>query len=141
MLFDLILLAATAVGLQAGTPVLARTVERGETLAESDFTTAVLLPAQARGAILPHDAAGRQAMRRLAAGNPVRATDTAAPRLIQRGEAVSIVLSSGALRITANGRALGNAGQGEPVRVVNLDTSRTVDAVAEAPGQVRVMAQ
>lgn len=122
------------------TPVLARTVEKGETLSASDFTTATLSPAVARGATPPGDAAGQEATRRLAAGSPVRAADIAAPRIIRRGEAVTIALVSGGLRITATGRALADAGKGEPVRVLNLSTNRTLNAVADTPGQVRLIA-
>lgn len=125
----------------ADAPVLARTVERGETLSPSDFTTAALSPATARGAIAPDAAAGREATRRLAMGSPVRANDIAAPRIVRRGEAVTITLVSGALRITAGGRALSDAAKGQTVRVINLSTSRTLDAVAVMPGQVRIMAQ
>lgn len=124
----------------ADTPVLARTVEKGETLSASDFTSAALPPAAARGATRPGDAEGQEATRRLAAGSPVRASDIAAPRIIKRGEAVVIALVSGGLRITATGRALADAGKGEPVRVLNLSTNRTLNAVADMPGQVRLIA-
>jgi flagella basal body P-ring formation protein FlgA len=124
----------------ADTPVLVRTVEKGETLSASDFTSAALPPAAARGATRPGDAEGQEATRRLAAGSPVRASDIAAPRIIRRGEAVVIALVSGGLRITATGRALADAGKGEPVRVLNLSTNRTLNAVADTPGQVRLIA-
>jgi len=124
----------------ADTPVLARTVEKGETLQASDFTSAALPPAAARGATQPGDAAGQEATRRLTAGSPVRANDIAAPRIIRRGEAVTIALVSAGLRITAGGRALADAGKGEVVRVLNLSTNRTLNAVADTPGQVRIIA-
>ncbi len=124
----------------ADTPVLARAVEKGEMLSASDFTTAPLAPAAARGATQPRDAEGQETTRRLAAGSPVRATDIAPPRVVRRGEAVTIALVSGGLRITATGRALADAGKGEVVRVLNLSTNRTLNAVADTPGQVRLIA-
>ena len=63
-------------------------------------------------------------MRRLNAGAPVRSTDLTAPRLVRRGEAVTISLISGALKITSAGRALSDGGKGEQVRVLNLATNR-----------------
>lgn len=123
------------------TPVLARTVEKGETLTAADFTSAALPPATARGATPPREAAGQEAVRRLAAGNPVRDNDIVAPRVIRRGEAVTITLVSGALRITTSGRALSEAARGQPVRVLNLSTNRTLDAVADTPGQVHIALQ
>lgn len=134
----LALLAATAASVD--TPVLARTVERGERLSAADFASAPLSPATARGATPIREAVGREALRRLSSGAPVRASDIAAPRIIRRGEAVTIALVSGPLRITAGGRALGDAAKGDPVRVINLSTNRTIDAVADTAGQVRVVA-
>lgn len=122
-------------------PVLARPVEKGETLSAADFTAAALSPGAARGALPARDAAGREAIRRLSAGSPVRATDIVAPRVVRRGEGVTITLASGALRITTAGRALSDGARGDAVRVLNLGTNRTLDAVADAPGQVRVAAQ
>lgn len=124
----------------ADAPVLARAVEKGEMLSASDFTTAPLAAAAARGATQPRDAEGQEATRRLAAGSPVRATDITAPRVVRRGEAVTIALVSDGLRITATGRALADAGKGEVVRVLNLSTNRTLNAVADSPGQVRLIA-
>ena len=45
-----------------------------------------------------------------------------------------------ALSITAQGKALASGAQGDPVRVVNLATNRTLDAVVDAPGIVRIAA-
>lgn len=139
MTIALALLAAAAP--TADAPVLSRTVEKGELLSASDFTSTPLPLALTRNATAPREAAGQEALRRLSAGNPVRASDIAAPRVIRRGEAVTIALIAGALRITAGGRALGDAARGEPVRVLNLSTNRTLDAVADRPGQVRMTDQ
>ncbi|MFC0686537.1 flagellar basal body P-ring formation chaperone FlgA [Novosphingobium clariflavum] len=123
------------------TAVLDRTVERGERLSASDFSKAALPAVTARGTLTPAQAAGQEASRRLSAGAPVRAADVVPPRLVRRGEAVTISVASGTMRITSAGRALSDAAKGEPVRVLNLATSRTLDAVAEAPGQVSIPVQ
>jgi flagella basal body P-ring formation protein FlgA len=123
------------------TPVLARTVAKGETLQVSDFTSAPLSSASARGATRPDEASGQEALRRLSEGSPVRATDITTPRVVRRGEAVMIAVISGPLRITSAGRALSSAGVGEPVRVMNLSTNRTLDAVAEKAGHVQIIMQ
>lgn len=122
-------------------PVLARVVERGEVLSKADFETARVLPAIARNALSPAEAAGREATRRLNAGAPVRAGDLTAARVVRRGESVTISLVSGALKITSAGRALSDAGRGDPVRVLALATNRTLEGIATAPGEVRLSAQ
>lgn len=137
----LLAVAPAAAPATEAAPVLARTVERGEVLSKADFETGRVLPTVARNALSPAEAAGQEATRRLNAGAPVRAADLAAPRLVRRGETVTIALVSGNLRITSPGRALADAGRGEPVRVLSLATNRTLEGVAQASGEVRIAAQ
>ena len=140
-----LMLPLAAAALQAAapaaveTPVLARTIERGELLASGDFIVEERTSSQARGAVSVADAAGMEANRRLGAGNIVRSGDLVTPRLVRRGEPVTIHVRSGALTITASGRALGNGGMGDTVRVV-ASTNRTLDAVVEGSGAVRISA-
>ena len=143
MLAALLLAVAAANTPAPGTefaPVLARAVERGEVLAKADFETARVLPAVARNALSPAEAAGQETTRRLNAGAPVRASDLTSARVVRRGETVTISLVSGGLRITAPGRALSDAGRGDVVRVMSLATNRTLEGVALAAGEVRVQA-
>jgi flagella basal body P-ring formation protein FlgA len=62
------------------------------------------------------------------------------PQLVHRGEPVTIRIVSGTLAITASGRALGGAAEGEAVRVVVNATNRTLDGVVEGSGTVRISA-
>jgi len=141
----LLLAVPAAAGAQAQparveTPVLVRTIEKGELLAAGDFSMEERPAAAARTAVAPRDAAGREAGRRLMAGTPIRAGDLLSPRAVRRGESVSIEVVSGTLTISTAGRALSDAGAGEPVRVLSLSTNRTLEGVAAAPGRVRVSA-
>lgn len=131
-------MALPQLALAAETPVLVRVVEKGELLSVSDFTVEEKGEAQARGAIAPADAAGKEAGRRLQAGAVVRSGDIIEPQLVRRGEPVSITVRNGGLSITAPGRALSNGAAGQLVRVVSTATNRTLDGVVEASGQVRV---
>jgi hypothetical protein len=54
--------------------------------------------------------------------------------LIRRGDAVSLVYAAPGLRLSTRGRALDDAALGQPVRIVNLQSNLTVDAVATGPG-------
>ena len=63
----------------------------------------------------------------------------AAPKLVRRGQPVTLAVRSGALTITAQGRALADGREGDPVRVVT-PSSRTVEGIVEASGAVRVAA-
>ena len=142
MLVPLLSLLAAAQAAPAGveTHVLARIVERGEIVAAADFTVEERSAVQARGTLSPQQADGMEASRRMMAGSVVRASDVTTPRLVRRGEPVTIHVRSGGLTITTSGRALASAGIGDPVRVVANSTNRTLDAVVEGSGAVRVAA-
>ncbi len=118
--------------------VLAHPVGQGKTLSTEDFAYEDRAIGQARGALDPADAVGKEAVRSLAPGSVVRITDVVAPRLVRRGEPVLIAYRSRGLLITTSGRALASAGSGEPVRVVAASTARTLDGVAAASGLVLV---
>ncbi|MET1754375.1 flagellar basal body P-ring formation chaperone FlgA [Novosphingobium sp. RD2P27] len=137
----LALLAAQAVPTAVETPVLARIVERGEIVSIDDFTVEALPASQGRGAISPKAANGMEAARRLGAGSVVRASDVIAPRLVRRGEPVTIYVRSGALLISTTGRSLDNGAMGDRIRVVANSTNRTLDAEVEGSGAVRTLAR
>jgi flagella basal body P-ring formation protein FlgA len=143
-MFSLLLtLAAAAPGAvvtppaQPSVPVLVRAIERGELLSAGDFEPQPRSPGFATGALAPRDAAGHEAVRNLAAGTVVRAGDVVTPRLVRRGEPVTVNLRSGGLTIATAGRALASGGMGDLVRVVTA-TNRTLDATVEATGAVRI---
>ena len=138
--FLAMLLAAQTAPLTIEAPVLDRTIERGEILSSDDFTTGSLPPSQARGAMSADAATGMEASRHLRAGAIVRASDVMTPRLVRRGEPVTIHIRSGGLTISTAGRALANGAMGDLVRVVANSTNRTLDAEVEGSGSVRVTA-
>lgn len=63
------------------------------------------------------------------------AASTRAERVISRNDIVQVVYVVGGVRLTISGRATANAAAGEPVSILNLDSGRTIDALAVSPGQ------
>ncbi|CAN5417055.1 hypothetical protein BH10PSE15_BH10PSE15_10060 [soil metagenome] len=116
--------------------VLARPIARGEAFSQDDFVREALPAAQVRGILRAIDAVGKEATRPLSAGSPVRPSDTLPVQLVRRGEPVSILVISGALTISAPGRALSGGGMGEAVRVFSNATGRTLDVVVSGTGKV-----
>ena len=56
-------------------------------------------------------------------------------RVISRNDLVEVAYETGGIRLTVTGRAQRNAAAGEPVVVLNLQSGRTIDAVATGPGR------
>ena len=123
----------------AEVPVLARNVQRGEVLAAADFQ---LEERAAAPPVLPRpdEILGKETLRPLVAGTVVQARDVATPRLVKRGEPVTLRIRSAGLLISTPGRALADGGRGETVRVLATATRRTLEGEVEGPSSVLIIA-
>jgi flagella basal body P-ring formation protein FlgA len=102
---------------------LRRVVVRNATTAPTTVPPAPGSPATA-ASVAPVVTAGLQ---------PGRATF--ADRVITRNDMVEVAYVVGGVRVTVTGRAEGNAAAGQPLVVRNLQSGRSIDAVATGPGQ------
>lgn len=81
---------------------------------------------------------GRETIRVVYAGQPVRLQDTRPPALINRNQIVVLIFENNGLRILAEGRSLARGAEGEIVDVMNLSSRSKITGVVTATGQVRV---
>jgi len=111
--------------------VPAHDIARGTPIAEGDFVLKAAPVARISDGVLrsPADAIGKEAR---------RASDLKRPPLVIKGATVTMVFETPGMQLTAPGRALGEAGEGETVTVLNPTSYRQVEGVAIAPGTVRV---
>ncbi|PVX30275.1 flagellar basal body P-ring formation chaperone FlgA [Sphingomonas pokkalii] len=135
-----LLLLAAAPGEDVPVAVLQQSVARGERIEASDIVVEPRPEATARAALRMDDVVGMEATRNLNAGTLLRRGDVMKPQLVRRGEPVTARIVTGALVITAAGRALGGGAQGDPVRIVVTATNRTLDGFVDGSGSVRVTA-
>jgi flagella basal body P-ring formation protein FlgA len=61
-----------------------------------------------------------------------------APKLVKRGERVSVIAESGALKIRTVGQALSDGKSGDLVRVKAAGSQRVVDGIVVSQGVVKV---
>ncbi|MGN7999367.1 flagellar basal body P-ring formation chaperone FlgA [Sphingomonas sp. 22176] len=118
--------------------VVQQPVARGERIEMGALSIETRPEANARGALRPEDVVGMDATRALNPGTLLRRGDVMKPQLVKRGEPVTAKIVSGAMVITAAGRALGSGAQGDPVRIVVTATNRTVDGIVDGSGTVRI---
>lgn len=111
-------------------PVLAESMQAGTHIGPQDITFLRLPTKTVQKDTLLDSAAisGMVARRALSAGTPLRAGDVAQPRLVTRGENVTITLRDGPMELTALGRALENGGKGDVVRVTNAASGHSIEA-------------
>ncbi len=114
--------------------VWARNINTGEVVGAEDLTWGrAVAPADAVSD--PDAVIGLAARRPLRAGMAATARDASAPMVIRRGETVQVSWRGGGIALTLQGQAQSAAAAGEPLRVLNLQSRRTVDVVATGPGQ------
>jgi flagellar basal body P-ring formation protein FlgA len=133
-----LLLSGAGSGQEVPVVVLHQSIARGEPIEARDLAIEQRVPGQARGALQIDEAVGMEAARNLNAGSVLRRGDVIRAQLVRRGDPVTVRIASGALVISAAGRALGGGAAGDPVRVLVTATSRTLDGVVDGAGSVRI---
>ena len=133
----LLILAALAAGPAVGdTLVAARNIPAQTLIGPDDLLLQpVDVPGGTDDALL---LVGMETRTALYAGRPVRPGDVGSPALVDRNEIISLIYDVGGLRIATEGRALGRAGEGEVIRVMNLSSRATVSARISAMGEAYV---
>ncbi|SFS19225.1 flagellar basal body P-ring formation chaperone FlgA [Yoonia litorea] len=111
----------------ADTILAARTIPAKTIIAPSDL---LLSDDEVPGAASDSaSVVGMEARVSLYAGRPIRLADLGQPALIERNQIVQLQYRGNGLVIQTEGRALGRAGPGESIRVMNLNSRATVTAV------------
>jgi flagella basal body P-ring formation protein FlgA len=124
----------------ASLPVLRHAIAPGVVIASGDIEE-LRLRAERVGpdmAVDRRELVGKAPRRALRAHEPVRLGDIQTPILVHKGDLVSIVLETAALRLTAQGKALEDAAQGASIRVANTKSNRVIDAKVVSANSVTV---
>ncbi len=116
----------------------ARPVPRDTVLREADLTLARHNLADIRDGYLtdPGDAVGMAARSNLRADSVLYQRQLAAPKLVSKGDAVTVASSQGHVRVTAQAIALTDGVYGEQVEVRNPRSNRVLSAWVTGPGTV-----
>jgi flagella basal body P-ring formation protein FlgA len=125
---------------QVRMPVLGRPVGKGDSIAEVDVTESWLPVARLPEDVVSdrEDLVGQEAVRRLSPGRTLRMADLRSPRLVRKGDPVTLVYRSGSLELITAGTSLADAGLGEAVEVLNPSGKRAVRGQVAGVRQVTV---
>lgn len=121
-------------------PVLRASLRTGDIIGESDLDYVDFYASEIQPDTLlkAESVIGMTPRRMMMAGKAMRATEILAPKLIGRGENVTIVFNEGPLRLTASGKAMQNGSMGEVIRIVNNSSNRPLDGIVSGSGEVIV---
>lgn len=141
---DLLLFSAFAMvgagmasdGVMADSVIAARTLPARSVLGPSDLRLSEM---DSPGAITDMaEAVGLETRISIYQGRPVRPGDLRQPAVMERNDLVAMSYRTGALDISAEGRAMDRAGIGERVRVMNLSSRKIVVGRVIGPTMVQV---
>ena len=132
--------AAARVKLIVPAVVAARRLERGHVITPGDLKPArISLDLVKEGALTdPAQAVGQSCRRRISPGRAVTERDLVPPKVIQRGDMVTIIAQTGALKVSTRGQAKQDGAIGDNIMVMNLNSKKTVPATVVASGAVKV---
>ena len=124
----------------ADVAVAARPLARGEILAATDVRLEERDITRLPGGFLTalDEVLGMKVRRPLSTGNVIARGAVEAPRLVRRGQIVTLVGGNGPVEIRATGKALSDGAAGDRVRVRNEASRRVVEGVVAEDGTVRV---
>lgn len=117
----------------------ARPLSRGRPITAADLETRPADLTELGAGVLtdPAGALGREVSVALAAGIPLRGDMLRNPVVVQYGQTVSVVFEENGLRVVSEGKALGNAGIGDALKV-RSPSGKVLQGVVTAPGEVAI---
>ena len=115
----------------------ARNLSSGDVIQPSDilWSTVQSHMVNASGPSDADEVIGLTVRRPLRAGTAVASRDLVATQVISRNDMVQVAFISGGMELTITGRATRDAAAGQSLTILNLQSGRTIDAVAVAPGR------
>jgi len=83
-------------------------------------------------------AAGMKLKRRVLAGAVLTPAMLKKPKIISRGQQISIMAQSGRMQVRMEGKALANGAVGERIKVMNLKSKQKLEGIVTSSGVVKV---
>ena len=123
-------------------PVLSSAFVAGEMISEADIDYIQMREADLPTGILLADKQliGMTPRRTASFGKPLQAGDLEMPKLVQKGQIVTLTLSGGGLYLSLQGKALQNGAMGDVVRILNTSSNRIVEGIVDGPQSVALQA-
>ncbi len=113
--------------------IVARSLRAGEKISAAHLVTPQTPGGLRRAAAM----IGKEAERNLYKGKTISEIDIRRPRLIHRNAIITMTYKKGPMLIEVEAQALDEGGKGERIRVLNLQSKRTVTAEIIAANHVR----
>ncbi len=121
-------------------PVLANSLKAGDVIGARDIDY-IQIPKNkiANGVVLQEqDLINMTPRRTISSGKPIIANDLTYPKMVGRGDNITLVFEAGAMVLTVKGKSLQDGAMGDVVRVTNLDSNKNLQGVVTADREVTI---
>ena len=124
----------------AAVPVMRKLLRKGMVIGKRDIEMIEVPETQIKHNIIlsTQDLVGMTPRRMLSPNQPINENDIEAPVIIKRGELVTMNFQSGPLRLTARGKALEDGAKGDVIRIVNVNSNKSIEGEVSDQGEVNV---
>jgi flagella basal body P-ring formation protein FlgA len=121
-------------------PVLKNTLKNGDIIGGNDIDYLELPKNRVSNGVLVNegDIMNMTPRRTIASGKPIMSNDLEQPKMVDRGEAITLIFSTGAMTLTAKGKSLQSGAMGDTVRVTNLDSNKNLQGTVTAHREVTI---
>ncbi len=121
-------------------PVLRETLPSGSVIGmnDIDYIEVKETDLQQQTILRAEDLVGMSPRRMQYAGKPLRTSDMEMPRIVTRGDTVTMLLQAGGMTLTASGKALENGAKGDFIRVMNTSSNKMIEGLVTASKEVTV---
>ncbi|MFH1805524.1 MAG: flagellar basal body P-ring formation chaperone FlgA [Pseudomonadota bacterium] len=122
-------------------PVLVDGLQRGDVVREDQIVLRKFPSERLQAGIIRNadELIGKQVRRAVRPNEPLSARDFTSPILVKRGALVTIRLETANMSLTARGKALEDGSEGDVIRVVNLQSNKTIQVEVIADNEVRAI--
>lgn len=131
---------AAQVSIYRDIPIASRNLLRGEQVSPQDIALISVDISQLRNEYLTdiNEIAGLEVKRNIGQGVAFMASALDSPKVIKRGELVTLESLAGSIKVISQGTALSDGRLGEEIRIKNNQSKRVINGTVIAGGIVRV---
>lgn len=121
-------------------PVPKKSIRKG-TIIDASKLKFITIPAHMASKMVAHDISelvGKEAKRTLHRNKPVVMSSVGSMTTIHRNDQVTVKFHKGSLEIQTIGRAMESGGEGDLIRVMNLESKKTISGLITKNGEIDV---
>lgn len=120
--------------------VTSQPLQRGKILTDSDFRQVKYDVSKLPAGYIEDKAygIGMELRRRLSGGEPITVNMMRKPKIVKRGQQVSIIAVAGNMEVRMTGKALAHGAVGERIRVLNLKSKKKIEGTVTPSGDIRI---